>query len=285
MPDAPAREYALTSIVAATDLTESSLGAVQAGALLAGATGAALHALHVRPDWDDQSADLARSLLEQQVHHVVSADTPVTLHVKTGTPFDVISSTGAALGADLVVLGGHRPRRVFDGLLGTTADRVVRTSSAPVLVVSRTLTRPPRRVVICTDLSPLSDRALDLAISWLRAWSGDGSSDGERPLVELLHVSAFAHPSHRPGFHADGLRERARMAENAGGGRFAVRPRILSAPLAPEGIQIAADEMQAELIVLGTHGHGTLTRTLIGSVASEVARTLPFPVLLVPPAG
>lgn len=60
-------------------------------------------------------------------------------------------------------------------------------------------------------------------------------------------------------------------------------PRILSAPLPLDGIRKAAERMDADLIVLGTHGHGALGRALVGSVASGVARTLPFSVLLVPP--
>src|SRR5690606_9777178 len=45
-----------------------------------------------------------------------------------------------------------------------------------------------------------------------------------------------------------------------------------------------AGEERADLVVLGTHGRGAVTRALIGSVASGVARAAPCPVLLVPPA-
>ncbi len=45
-----------------------------------------------------------------------------------------------------------------------------------------------------------------------------------------------------------------------------------------------AEESQADLIVMGTHGYGAFKRALIGSVAGAVARAANRPVLLVPPA-
>jgi nucleotide-binding universal stress UspA family protein len=44
-----------------------------------------------------------------------------------------------------------------------------------------------------------------------------------------------------------------------------------------------ARERRHDLIVLGSHGRGAVSRALIGSVAEQVARTAPCPVLVVPP--
>jgi nucleotide-binding universal stress UspA family protein len=46
-------------------------------------------------------------------------------------------------------------------------------------------------------------------------------------------------------------------------------------------IALAADEADAELVVMGTHGRSGLKRLLLGSVAEAVARTASQPVLLV----
>ena len=43
----------------------------------------------------------------------------------------------------------------------------------------------------------------------------------------------------------------------------------------------AAAQVHADLIVMGTHGRRGVSRLLIGSVAEQVARTAPCPVLLV----
>ena len=43
----------------------------------------------------------------------------------------------------------------------------------------------------------------------------------------------------------------------------------------------AAKELQADLIVIGTHGRGPIAHFLLGSVAEKVVRTAPCPVLTV----
>jgi nucleotide-binding universal stress UspA family protein len=47
----------------------------------------------------------------------------------------------------------------------------------------------------------------------------------------------------------------------------------------------AADEVDADLIVVGTHGHGGFTAALMGSVARALCHTAGRPVLVVPPPG
>src|ERR1041385_5255665 len=46
-------------------------------------------------------------------------------------------------------------------------------------------------------------------------------------------------------------------------------------------IVAAAQELRADLIVMGTHGRRGVSRIVLGSVAESVARTAPCPVLLV----
>jgi nucleotide-binding universal stress UspA family protein len=48
-------------------------------------------------------------------------------------------------------------------------------------------------------------------------------------------------------------------------------------------VESAADEVDADLIVVGTHGHGGVAATLMGSVARGLCHTAHRPVLVVPP--
>ena len=48
-----------------------------------------------------------------------------------------------------------------------------------------------------------------------------------------------------------------------------------------EAILQVADELRADLIVMGTHGRKGVSRVLLGSVAEKVVRTAPCPVLTV----
>jgi nucleotide-binding universal stress UspA family protein len=71
-------------------------------------------------------------------------------------------------------------------------------------------------------------------------------------------------------------RERARLAPN--GTEVAV---MLRAGVAWEEILSAAQELDAGLIVVGTHGRRGLPRALLGSVAEKVVRLSPIPVMTV----
>lgn len=52
----------------------------------------------------------------------------------------------------------------------------------------------------------------------------------------------------------------------------------------PEIVRVA-EELKADLIVIGTHGRGFLAHVLLGSVAEKVVRKSPCPVLTVRPEG
>ena len=51
--------------------------------------------------------------------------------------------------------------------------------------------------------------------------------------------------------------------------------------LSAQGVTTLAAELEADLIVVGTHGRSGLTRLLLGSVAEGVVRQAPCPVLVV----
>jgi universal stress protein A len=62
----------------------------------------------------------------------------VSVLVRDGTPFEAICRASETLGADLIVLTTHGYTGLKHVWLGSTAERVVRHASCPVLVV-----RPP----------------------------------------------------------------------------------------------------------------------------------------------
>lgn len=289
----------LRRIVAASDLSEESDRGLQAAAVLADAARAELHVYHcvsppVFPYWEglvgeetkEQWIRSARTDLEWQVRRVLGDDVAaLRLEVSIGEPAREIASYVEAAAADLLVLGPHEPRAAFDDLLGTTADRLIRTAAVPCLVANRPLAPPLRRVLLPVDFSKPSEHAVAVAMDLLGGAVFARGATEAQTVVEILFVSAFAASYPRPlavepRLSAQVETARSRLPPDS---RVKLLPRILSAPMPVDGIGRAAERMAADLIVMGTHGYGTLGRALIGSVASAVARTLPFPVLLVPP--
>lgn len=91
------------------------------------------------------------------------------VEVRSGRAHDVIRDVAYQEKADLVVVGPHGEHSASSQFLGTTADRLVRTTDIPVLVGSRR--RPhefERRVVVGVDASPITSSVL----AWAEHASG-----------------------------------------------------------------------------------------------------------------
>ena len=133
------------TIVVATDGSESVSRAVSVALDLADRFDAAVHALSVvdttEVDSSPQSvqSDLREALSTQadDALQAVTADTdqPVTTAVREGRPADEIADYARAVGADMVATGTRGRHGENRFLLGSVAERVVRTCPVPVLTV------------------------------------------------------------------------------------------------------------------------------------------------------
>jgi nucleotide-binding universal stress UspA family protein len=299
-------EHNLSTILVGTDLGDEARSALEAAVHLRPPGAGSLHVVHAVPRPDTETAASLRNAgpqegdgavgefgrsrhlaaLERHLSGIGSALGRPRLHVRQGRPHRVIRQVAAEVEADLVVLGGHRPRRPFDGLLGSTGERVVRTSRVPCLLVNRAITAVPRRLMVATDLSAHAERAMQVAVAWGRQWAEIHHRDGPGGrgiALDLVNISDFARPGYRPMANSDRLARLAAEASERGGVAVTVRHRIASHPLAPEGILAVALELEPDLVFLGTHGSGPFLRALFGSITSEVIRTLPLAVVVVPP--
>jgi nucleotide-binding universal stress UspA family protein len=298
------RPYAIRSILAASDLTEASDEVLRAAASLAAQAGAELHVLHsfdFQPlpytngtptgDGFPERIRAAEQALDDQIHRSVRPELNIaSRQVVIYVAYKAILERATQVSADLVVLGPHRKRPVADQVLGSTADRVIRTAEVPCLVVRAPVTPPLGRTVVPTDLSEPARGALEQALFWAKTF-GKAPSAEELPPTELrvLHVvpqgvgpesSVFDRTVVGPALTRE---VQAAMARAGGAEEVKVSEELIRGdPPAAEILRYAKRE-QADLLVLGTHGHGVLARALVGSVASAVARSAPCSVLLVPP--
>lgn len=199
-------------------------------------------------------------------------------HVVLGQPGPTLARVAQQTGAGLVVVGAARASRLRQAFLGTVAQRVLRAAHVPVLVARRPVARPPERVLLTTDLSPLSAAVHDTALETIAAFLGRprkvrsllvlGWKESPPPLPEgaietaghvylerFLAGRAWAErvePAVRMGYEADNI-----VAEARGWG--------------------------ADLLVVGTHARRWGARMMLGSVAEAALREAPCNVLAVPP--
>ncbi len=133
-------------------------------------------------------------------------------------------------------------------------------------------------IVVATDFSDGSKRALEYA-------STSAKTTGAKLLI--AHVRSIPDLEDGEGMlHAgvdrdndDALQSRLQSIEPDIDG-VAFEHRLLRGNAAQEIIRLAKDE-NAALIVMGTHGRTGLMRLLMGSVAEEVVRQAPCPVLTI----
>jgi nucleotide-binding universal stress UspA family protein len=87
------------------------------------------------PDvWDEAEEDRARNAAEAAVDRLPD-DVDTEIHVDDGVPRTVILEAVEALPVDLVVMGTHGRTGLDHYLIGSVAERVVRTSPVPVLTL------------------------------------------------------------------------------------------------------------------------------------------------------
>jgi nucleotide-binding universal stress UspA family protein len=178
-------------------------------------------------------------------------------------------------------------------LLGSVAEKVVRTSPCPVLTVSPRLESPqpfdPSTILFATDFSEHANRALPAAIELAEHYGAE---------LVMLHVVTVwnndpANPEWRfpelPEEHREAIEEAVRQNFDATMANIetdhdAIRTRHVRGFDPGLDLVEAAREEGADLIVLATHGRLGLAHMLIGSTAEKVIRYAECPVLSIKPA-
>lgn len=292
-------------LIVGLDPADGDLTSVRWARALAARFGASVevvHALHYEPaepgvpSPSGASPELPRELVaakRARVRELLeleggwAADVPIT--VVAGWAHRELAARAGQAEDGIVVVGPGR-RRWIRGLLGTTADRLLRTSTVPVLVVRGPVAERLERILAPVDFSPVSKSAARVAVQWARAL---------KAALVLFHVPQV---EWCVGPVVDAVGEKGEMlveSEQAtlerARGRLAALARELDASEveisrefgrygAPPADAIAARiaEEDVDLVVMGTHGRSGFERAILGSVAESVIHRSHVPVLVVP---
>ena len=141
-----------------------------------------------------------------------------------------------------------------------------------------------RRIVHPTDFSPASGPAFKKAV--------EVAKDSNATLV-ILHVlpilpvvgDAFIPPATIDemirGQRAQGEKSMDRLVARARAAGVKTTGVVLDNGAVPDAIVRFTKRQRADMVVMGTHGHGFLARALLGSVAQRVVSKAPCPVMLI----
>lgn len=273
-------------LLVATDLTARSDRAMQRAFMLAAEHDAELDVLHViQEHWSssvlDAMDEAARQALEEQIAAIhPSRDVRYSTVVVQGQDYAEIIRRSAEIDSALIVLGihKHQSREIFRG---TTAERVVRLGSTPVLVVKKPPTEPYARLVAGVDLSVHSLRALRLA--------SDITNRADVHCVHALHepFRTFLGAETRADLVSHEQRKCMTLLEreievlkeqSTGVHQFHIMMRLGEVRSV---IRNSIAELDADLVVLGTHGRTGISHAVLGSVAEDFLSDCPIDVLAV----
>jgi nucleotide-binding universal stress UspA family protein len=176
----------------------------------------------------------------------------------------------------LVVLG-HRGLTGLDRfMLGSVSTQVALHAPCSVLIVKQP-PRPIRRVLLATDGSKASDRALQFLLREVRP-RGIRSTDATVDVdVTVMHVMPFLR---YPELKEAGKALVARHAEQLRRAGYRVTEALKLGHPADE-ITRLAEKQKTDLIVAGAKGLGAVARFFLGSVSTKLAQHSSCSVLVV----
>lgn len=295
-----------TSILVAVDLSESSDEALRQAHERAVATAGRLTVLHVVPNplhgdplfphlyrevesaMPAKKRKLGAEVLERVLALTGRDESEVEVVVEDGWAHVVIVREAERRRADLLVVGSHGTTGVKRLLLGDVAEKVVRHAHGPVLVARPRLGTGV--VLVATDFSEASTPTVAAAVAEVRRSAAKlaivHSVDLSPGLLAGLELStgvfAYGPPQEIPAElreAVDGMLLSALSKHGAEG------ERIVTEGPAAAAIVRTAEQLHADLVVVGTVGRTGLPRLLLGSVAEAVVRYAPCSVLVARRAG
>lgn len=288
----------IRSILVATDFSPVAHGAVLRAAQLAEAFGAELVLMHVMNlaalntpreflpiDFDPEAQvwEEAKSKLAEEAA-AVGGRIELRQELRAGVVLDELLA--ASESADIVVLGAYGTS-LREVLLGTTAERLLRKSRKPVLVVKRAPLGAYSRVIVPVDFSSRSGAALALARHIAPTGEMNVLHVFDLPLESMLRT-AGAVPEEVSAY-------RTRAREQARGEMRAFLDamefdgpqvfRLVEYGYPPKVVHDKEVELQADLVAIGKSGKGAIEALLLGSVTRHILSDCRCDVLVAPEIG
>ena len=204
--------------------------------------------------------------------------TEVTIERRVGKPVHTLLE--AARDASMLVLGSRGHNRVGEMVVGSVSQKAARHARCPVVVVRQRNAANAQRIVVGTDDSEPSRRALDFAceqaagtgqqVVMIRAWKPVTVPVDKHGDVPPAMVSALL--DEEEALVKSVAEQRGRFPDLDIEGEF-----IATAP----GQALVDASNTATMVAVGSRGRAALTETVLGSVSHKVLHEAQCPVAVV----
>ena len=232
--------------------------------------------------------------LKRQAAQLEAQGLAVDMEMPTGLPAFSLNEMARCRGADLIVVGSHGQSLWREEVLGCVTCAVLHHAAYPVLLLNVKVkegmaqgtcrlqaTELLRHVLFPTDFSEIADRARTY-VKFLAAKGADRVT-----LLNALDVPG--HESYLPGYQEWAVAAARQLLGSWGQRLKQAGVHQVETHLDPSHpIQAILEVLRTQdisLIVMGTQGKGFIKEIFLGSVAHNITRLAPCPVLLIPAAA
>lgn len=208
--------------------------------------------------------DRIKDQLEKTTKEIKASGIKISSEVKLGNAFRSIADEISTKEVDLVIMGTKGSGGVEGLLIGSNTEKVVRLSGCPVLTLKNKVSlHSLKEIVFPSDLSLDQGKLVEEVKAF------------QKMLKARLHVVKINTPVH---FETDrAIRKNLKEFSE----RFKLENFTLNVynhTQEEEGIVYFADDINADIIALGTHGRTGLLHLLSGSIAEDVVNHAKRPV-------
>jgi nucleotide-binding universal stress UspA family protein len=236
----------------------------------------------------------ARPKLEAQKAKLEAQGLAVAIEMPTGLPAYSLNEVARCGGADLIVMGSHGQSLWREEVLGCVTCAVLHHAEYPVLLLNVKVkeglaqgtcrlqaTELLRHVLFPTDFSEIAQRACTV-VTYL-------ASKGASRVTLLNALDVPGHEAYPPGYQEWAEAAARELLEHWGqrlkqAGVQQVETRFDATHPIPAILEVLKTQ-DISIIIMGTQGKGFIREIFLGSVAHNVSRLAPCPVLLIPPAS
>lgn len=273
-------ELRLNHILAPVDLGERARAALQYAALLASRFDSRMTLLYVDDSLTLQSYDLMYGGyhdlppatvhdMEEEVRRFASpilGDREFEVLVFGDDPAHAIATTARECSVDAVVMGTHARHGIERLKSGSVAELVLHAADRPVFTVPAAHDGDPVRTIVCpVNFTEQAREAAAAACSLSRAFGAE---------LHLVHVAEH-------GALAGDREYRQRLLGWLGGSEASCRFHdvIVRGGSAADRIVDCVEDLDADLLVLGSRPKFHQRRSVIGATAESLVRVMPCAIL------